>query len=421
MKYRTEPKPVGTATSPINQNLFRGMIRFVKARLPERDPWDFVQGAYVRSLKALGREPNPTYLWKALRSEMVDVIRKEAKEKPSSLKVIRDPDISDHPEFLQCLVSSPDLRIDDRRTMEARLLDDDRDGQVWDAASRKRFSRAKMRVTARLFLKWYEERRYREINQHRYSIGLMKEVAHLALRRDVDLSCFKEAFDHPQWSPSIQNATWALRAVAPRIPTVTDFLEDQIRRGHLFRGNVSYIFETLTALDPHRYMDLYRQVFLPSLWELPSRAFSDTRPFREQEPFQQRCIVDVVPFVPITTGITLEETELVRRKFLDGADDVDLRRSLTWQMLRLRPEDGRTLETAVGALADEDDQINAYYIVKFIMGPGLKLFPGKLLTWNTVKTIRAAANRWPQNAYFAESAARVAIKLNRGQKAPPPD
>ena len=208
-----------------------------------------------------------------------------------------------------------------------------------------------------------------------------------------------------------------IQAVAPQIPSVTGFLEDQIRKGHLFRGSVNYIFETLTALDPERYMDLYRQVFLPSLWELPSRALPDTRPFREQEPFQQRCIIDVVPFVPITAGISLEETEVVRKKFLAGADDVDLRRSLTWQMLRLRPEDGRTMETAVGTLADEDDQINAYYITKFIMGPGLKHFPGKLLTQDIVKTIRAAGNRWPQNAYFAESAARVAMKLkvNRGE------
>ncbi len=263
-----------------------------------------------------------------------------------------------------------------------------------------------------MFLKWYEERRYQEINRHRFSIGLMRETAMLALRRGVDLSCFMEAFEHPRFSPAIQNATWALRSVAGRIPTVTDFLEEQIRKGHLFRGNVSYIFEALTALDPERYADLYRRTFLPSLWELPSRALPDMRPFREQEPFQQRCIIDVVPFVPINTGISLEETEAVRRKFLAGADDVDLRRSLTWQMLRLRPQDANTMETAVSALADEDDQINAYYITKFVMGPGLRLFPGKLLRWNTVKTIRAAANRWPQNAYFAESAARVAMKLN---------
>lgn len=137
----------------------------------------------------------------------------------------------------------------------------------------------------------------------------------------------------------------------------------------------------------------------------------DTRPFREQEPFQQRCIVDVVPFVPITSGISLAETEVIRKKFLAGTDDVDLRRSLTWQMLRLRPEDGKTMATAVGSLVDEDDQINAYYITKFVMGPGLRLFPRKLLTWDTVRTIRSAANRWPQNAYFAESAARVAMKL----------
>ena len=406
----------------IDQELLRTMTRFVKSKLPGRDPRDFVQGAIVRSLQALdGKQLNPAYLWRALRSEIVDAIRREAREKPTSLRVIRDPKITEHPEFLACLALSPDVRTEDREVLEKEILDGGNDGKMLNAASRKRLSRARMRVTATLFLKWYEERRYREINHHRFSIGLMKETARLALKRGVDLSCFMEAFEHPQLSPAIQNATWALRSVAPRVPSVTTFLEEQVRKGHLFRGNISYIFETLTALDPQRYMGLYRQVFLPSLWELPSRALPDTRPFWEQEPFQQRCIVDVVPFVPITIGISLEETELVRKKFLDGADDVDLRRSLTWQLLRLRPEDSKTLGTAVGTLADEDDQINAYYITKFIMGPGLRLFSGKLLTWNTVKTIRAAANRWPQNAYFSESAARVAMKLKtvQGEKTAP--
>lgn len=415
MKYRLLHNTAERETFLFDREPFRGMILFVKSRLPERDPRDFVQSAYVRSFAALGREPNPTYLWKALRSEIVDVIRKEAKQRPLSLKTIRDPDISKHPEFLECLISSTDLRAEDRKIMETRLLDRDEDGQVWDAISRKRFSRAKMRVSANLFLKWYEERLYQEVNKHRFPISLMKEVANLALRRGVDLSCFKEAFDYPQWSPSIQNATWALMAVATRVPSVTGFFEQQIHKEHLFRGNVSYIFEALTALDSNNFMELYRKKFLPSLWDLPSRATQDSRPFREQEPFQQRCIVDVIPFVPILTGISLDETELVRKKFLSRADDVDFRRSITWQMLRLRPEDGRTMETAINALADEDDQINAYYIVKFIMGPGLKLFPNKLLTRNTIQSIRSAARRWPQNAYFAESAARVSIKLRQNQ------
>ncbi|MBF0182379.1 MAG: hypothetical protein HQM03_20375 [Magnetococcales bacterium] len=82
-------------------------------------------------------------------------------------------------------------------------------------------------------------------------------------------------------------------------------------------------------------------------------------------------------------------------------------------MLRLRPQDGGTLETVINALSDEHDQINAYYIVKFIMGPGFGHFQQQLLNKNTCDKIRSVARRWPQNAYFSESAARVAIRLKK--------
>lgn len=262
-------------------------------------------------------------------------------------------------------------------------------------------------------LKWFKEGNYGKINQYRLPISWMKEVADLALRRGVDIACFQQPFEHPSLSPTIQNATWALRSLAHRAPSVVGFLESQLRRRHLFRGNVSYIFETLTALDPTTFTDPYRRSFLPGLRDLPSRATSDSRPFREQEPFQQWCIMDVIPYVPIVTGVTLGEVEALKQQFLDQADDVDFRRSLTWQMLRLRPRDSGAMEVVINALSDEHDQINAYYIVKFIMGPGLKHFPDKLLNGNTCNKVRAAAHRWPQNAYFAESAARLVMKLNR--------
>lgn len=389
------------------------MMAFVRSRLRNHDPEDIVQNAMVRSVQALGISPSSAYLWQALKSEIVDTIRRDQKELALTRPIMRDPDITEHPEFLTCLidlVQRGEIPENDRQIIMQRLTENRGMQEEWDAASRKRYSRTKMRVTALVFLKWFVEREYIKISAFRLPIAWMKEVALLALRQGIDISCFQEAFNYPHLSPTIQNATWALRSVAHRKPIVVEFFEEQIRKQHLFRGNISYIFETLTALDPVNFIDLYRQSFLPSLRDLPSRVIPDTRPFRDQEPFQKRCIVDVVPYVPIVTGVSWAEINNLTRQLLE-ADDVDFRRSLTWQMLRLRPQDGDTMEAVINALSSEHDQINAYYIVKFIMGPGLGHFPEKLLCQNTYNKIRAVAHRWPQNAYFSESAARMAIKL----------
>lgn len=394
------------------------MLAFVRSRLSHHNPEDVLQNAIERSLHALESLPSTAYLWQALKSEITDTIRKDGRGAASSYQIIRDPDIADHPEFLDCLadlIRRKEIADEDRRILVQRLGDHRESREAWDEAARKRYSRARMKVAAWVFLKWFEQRDFIKINEFRLPIAWMKEVAVLALRRGVDISCFQEAFNHPKLSPTIQNATWALRALAHRRPSVVGFFEEQIRQQHLFRGNVSYIFETLTALDPVHFMDLYRHTFLPGLRDLPSRAVPDTRPFREQEPFQKRCIVDVVPYVPIITGVSLAEVDTLKRQFLDGMDDVDFRRSLTWQLLRLHPRDGGTLETVINALSDEHDQINVYYIVKFIMGPGIGHFPEQLLNKNTCDKIRSVARRWPQNTCFAESAARMTTRLKRSE------
>ncbi len=249
------------------------MLAFVRSRLSHHDPEDMLQNAIERSMHALGSPPSTPYLWKALKSEIIDTIRRDGKGSPTACVVIRDPDIADHPEFLDCLadlIKYKELNDEDRRILVHRLGEHQENRGEWDETTRKRYSRARMKVASWVFLKWFEQREYTKINEFRLPITWMKEVAVLALRRGVDISCFQEAFCHPRLSPAIQNATWALRTLAHRNPSVVGFFEEQIRQQHLFRGNVSYIFETLTALDPVHFMDLYRHTFLPGLRDLPS-------------------------------------------------------------------------------------------------------------------------------------------------------
>lgn len=88
-------------------------------------------------------------------------------------------------------------------------------------------------------------------------------------------------------------------------------------------------------------------------------------------------------------------------------------RSVSSKSARLKTGFRRELVTVAGALADEWDQTNAYYVTRFIMGPGLQFFRQHVLNDRTLQSLRSIKNRWPQNPYLVQSAARFAMKLKR--------
>jgi hypothetical protein len=275
---------------------------------------------------------------------------------------------------------------------------------------RQKFHRALSKIKAALILQLYQQERYAEINRFRLSRNQMEQVASIALQKDLSMSCFEDAFIHVNSNRAIQNATWALVSIAEKKPEALKFLKQQFLHSDLFRGNITYIAEALIGLDSKHFAPIIRKHYLPRLNDMPSRVAGNILPFREQTPIRSRCLVDVINYQPVGPEIPAADIETLRKQFLNGSTDVDLHRTVTWMLLRIVSDEGRALKTVVESMADEHDQTNAYYVTKFIMRFGLKKFPEVIFNKRTLESLRTVKERWPQNLYFAQSAARFSMK-----------
>lgn len=399
------------------------MFKYAKKHLEHSgfDPQDIVHEACLRAISALKKKspletPNPAYLWKALKSTIVDHIRKKEREFRSNLTY--EPNLSDRTEIYNYLgVLTPKEReiflLGQKKTKGIKWSKIEEISEIKNVNLRKRYSRALQKILIELIIQLYQEERYEDINNYRLSKSLMEKVATRFLQKDIPTSCLEHAFHFENKNRTIQNATWVLAFIGTKKPESAKFLERQLLSSNLFRGNKTYIAEALIGLDSSHYADFLRKNYLPRLFDMNSRVTGTSLPFREQLPIRSRCLVDVIKYRPIGPEIPAVEIETLRKKFLRGTSDVDLHRTITWMLLRIMSNEGKGIRTVVNSMVDEHDQTNAYYVTKFIMGPGLRTFPNILLKKETLNSLRTIKSRWPQNFYFAQSAARFSTKLKQ--------
>jgi RNA polymerase sigma factor (sigma-70 family) len=411
------------ASAQINDRLLRQMVKYAKKHLEHSDmePQDVVHEAYLRAISALKKKsppetPNSAYLWKALKSTIVDYIR--IKERELSSHLIYEPNLSDHPEIYNYLgVLTPQEReiflLGHKKIKDIKWSEISKIAEIKSVNLRKKYSRALQKILIELIVQLYQEGRYEEINNYRLSKSIMERVATRFLQEDIPTSCLEHAFYYENKNRTIQNATWALISIGIKKPEAAKFLERQLLSSNLFRGNKTYIAEALIGLDSSHYADFLRKHYLPRLFDMNSRVTGTSLPFREQVPIRSRCLVDVIKYRPVGPEIPDVEIERLRKQFLRGTSDVDLHRTIAWMLLRIMSNEGKGIRTVVNSMVDEYDQTNAYYVTKFIMGPGLRMFPNILLKKETLNSLRIVKSRWPQNFYFAQSAARFSMKLKQ--------
>ena len=262
-----------------------------------------------------------------------------------------------------------------------------------------------------LVINWYLQERTEDINRYRLSVAFMRNIADEFYERELDTSIFQNVFKFEHNNRTIQNATWALAQIGLKNPGALRFLEKQMSSPKLFRGNKTYIAEALIGLDPVHYSNVLREHYFHQINDMDSRIQGTSLPFRQQPAIQSRCLVDVIKYRPLGSEIPANEIENIRKEFLKGTNDVDLHRTLAWILMRSMSDNGKGMITVIESLFDEYDQTNAYYVSKFIMGPGLMMFPSLLLNRRTLQSLRSIKNRWPKNFYFSESAARLSMKI----------
>ncbi len=395
------------------------MQRVAASNIPRGiSPEDVVQQALERAFKAKARKPDqeikPAYVWKALKSEITDTFRREEKKRRDSLKVSQDFGIREHPDIFEYLGMLPRQEAE---LIERRL---EVHGESWKELStemeqsesnlRQMHHRVWTKLEAEMFLNWFQQGREQELNHYKLSKPLAVKIAQLAETRGIRSNNFEKLFEQEDRYRTVENAILVLGALAPKQPDIYKFLEAQAKNRGLSRGSVNYLVETLISHNSPEHIKALMS-FMRNFRDMPSSVSRDYRAAREQAPVSGKCLFDFFTFRPIGNQVSRETLVDLSRDYMRGIDDVDTHRTAAWLLLRVRPEDGGGVDEAIRFLADETDQMNAYYLVRFIMGPGMKHLPGVVKKGGTIRAMRKVAKRWPQNVYFAQSAARMAAKL----------
>ncbi len=399
--------------------LIAKLTSYTRTRVSDQDAEDIASEALFRAYKACQNSGKPfppsyTYLQMSSRSLIADRIRENIRRNRQA-----ETDISEHTDYLEALgrqVTSDSLleqilelrfgKNESWKGIESTLVQS-------ETNLRKRWSRATRAAKASLVLQWFTQERFKEINRYRLPVRLMFDVANKARQASIGPDCFQAAFRNSDWHLAIHNATWVLMALAHYHDAVVSFLIRQLGNQELFRGNRNYIAECLMALDPVHHAVPFREHFLSSLPDMKSRVErEEVKGYRDQAPVQSVSLLDVFNYKPVKMNMDDSDVEELQRLLLRGQDDVDLHRTLTWQLMSTGSREDGGLKTAIGILSDEEDQTNVYYIFKFIMKLGLRYFRQSTLNRETLKRMRLAAQRWPQNLYLGESAARFSRKLH---------
>jgi hypothetical protein len=223
-----------------------------------------------------------------------------------------------------------------------------------------------------------------------------------------------EAFRHKERNRAIQNATWILANLFPKgtdgRERVERFLVDCLCNGNLYRGNKNYITEALLDLNYRRHVYTIRRQFILRLDELEDRVTPANLAREEPAEVSRPCIYDVKKVRPIGREVRPDEVRRLRDAYLSGEGSIDCRRCLAFELLRLHPWDGEFVRAVVLNLNDEQDQTNAYYVVKYLRNWGREEHPD-IYDAEVLRAVEKAAARWPRNRYLQQSVDAIAVAL----------
>lgn len=411
-------------TFPTTTDLaFMNLLLKKHIHLTSEDKEDIVNTAIIKILSAQSKKP-PTerritreYQKRTILSVHADWTEKKVQEQALKQGIFahKEPSLEEESAF-ETLVLGSDL-------FTRALVDNTSPYGDWNtmtpSAWRKARSRRIMDLKADLLVNWILSGDYDKLNNYRPAEAVCRKIAQLLVDQEKPVTILEPLFDNTSHNRAIQTATWVMTYVGQIRPTyakrVWSFLEAQLAARNLFRGNLTYISEALLEADPIEGAEAIKRLYLPVIEEMKGRVQADTTPFKQQAPVSSLCIYDVKQVKRIGDSIPLCAVERIKNLYSTGVSDVDLHRSLAFVLLRTRPGDSGGLELVINALRHETDQVNAYYVTRYIMNWGLKEAP-HLLSKQTLESLRSVAGKWPQNHYFRESCSRFARKLGMCQR-----
>lgn len=281
-------------------------------------------------------------------------------------------------------------------------------------AVRKLFQRAREKAQARTLYLFLRQGDYSNLNIPRITLEQAARAAELCRGNAEAMESLFAAFERKELHRAIQNATWILaqlyRPGSHEAEQVEQFLVRQLQTGDLYRGNKNYLAEALIDLNYRRYIYVVRRDFLLKLHELEDRVTWQSSPREEKAELQRPCIFEIKTIRPIGREVRPEEVRRMLRTYLSGEGSIDFRRCLAFQLLRLHPWEDRIAREVALWLDLELDQINALYVVKYLRLHGHREHPS-LFDASLFNAIKNVAERWPRNAYLADSVSALASRI----------
>jgi DNA-directed RNA polymerase specialized sigma24 family protein len=263
-------------------------------------------------------------------------------------------------------------------------------------AARKRVSRLLKRYGGLTVAEWYRRKDFRNLNRYRLTetecetaVTFLGDTSGLRNIIREGLSCIDQ-------SRTFQNTLGILKgavklgwlSLQSALRDITSVYKD----GPHCRGNATYITDSLLDLmgEGEIYWDYLRLID-----SFPPRKTADTRPI------SSRTLFDIKPFRLIDPAKLPPRLLNTLQEMYDRRDDPDLRRTLALQLLRFQ-NDPRVVVFLFERLPYETDQINAYYLAKYIRHFGMK--QKDFLNHRPLfsRGIKAARAKWPGNRYFRD-------------------
>lgn len=266
---------------------------------------------------------------------------------------------------------------------------------------RQIFSRITKKLKDFTVVSWIKNQNFQEFNVYSISTNDANRITKILLSENIypnDIISILKTIE-AKYNKAIQNLTWILLEFGINgyeTKSIISFFETQIIHGQYYRGNINYISDALLEL---KGVCKTYDYFLDNIENYKSRIkSSDTQNTKGIIQTDRPTLLDVKPLKYVETA----DKEIVRRleRLYLNEQDVDLHRTLAFQLLKLRPQDAFA-KRVINELSNEYDQDNAFYIAKFIKLYGITQYMN-LVNNHTLEKVKRLNKKWPQNRYFRD-------------------
>jgi hypothetical protein len=209
---------------------------------------------------------------------------------------------------------------------------------------------------------------------------------------------------------TVKNTALILRHFLPRWrqpPNDTEqLLKMLLKTGDLYRGHKMYIVDVLLDANYRRHVSSFRKDFLERLRELEDRPARRKLNRRETKSPTFLSLFDLKNVRNIGGDIPQSLVCHLCDLYVSGQISTDLRRCLSFELMRLHVADERVIRTLVSSLLEETDQTNACYVTGYLKDTAPQYYP-TVYTRDLLRVVEDSAQKWHGNVFLEQSVREI--------------